>query len=125
MSKLIAKGKVKRAEREHEAELQKDAEKRADKMLAEATPLKRKDRASNSDVGSGEIKNVIADSLERLWDELKMTRKEFTGEEAIRANAEEAGRYIAGSLMYGMHGHGGPVKIREAESTPRYCKEHR
>jgi hypothetical protein len=122
--KILAKGKIKRQEREREAELQEHAEQRADKLLKDAKPVLRKDRQTDSDVSFKEVRNVMADSIERLWEELHMD-KNFRGEEHRRMNAEEAAWYMTGSLMHGLHGHGGVVKIREAEPTPRYCKEHR
>jgi len=122
--RILAKGKIKRQEREREAELQESAEQRADKLLKEAKPILRKDRQTDSDVSFKEVRNVMADSIERLWEELNMA-KDFKSEEHMRMNAEESAWYMTGSLMHGLHGHGGVVRIREEEATPRYCKEHR
>jgi hypothetical protein len=118
MTKVIAKAKKKRA-------LQEEAEAKADEQLRKAEV--REARQPRLPVSVGEIRNVMADSFERLWEELHATRSM----ENIRLKAETAADFITGSLTYGLHsdkdGHkyGPPVKIREETVTPHYCKEHR
>lgn len=116
MAKVIAKAKKKR-------KLQEEAEAKADGLI-NAPAIESKNRLPKLGVPVSEIRNVIAGSFERLWEELNATGS-FRGTEHMRANAEANADYITGSLTYGLHGYGPAVKIREAEATPRYCKEHK
>jgi hypothetical protein len=119
MAKVRAKGKVKR---EQEAT---DAEKIQKKLEDQVEVRDAKSRARNSDVGFNEMVNVIADSMERVTDELGMTRYYREHRLDMRLSLEEGARVIAGSLMYGVGPHGTPVKIREADQNFKYCKEHK
>jgi hypothetical protein len=116
MGRPVAKAKARRLERRTRIE---EEETLAKAMTEHVRVVKKTDRSSNSDIAVTEIKNVIADSLERLWEELNATR-DFESERAMRLSAEEGALIITRSLVYGA-----PVKIREEEVPARYCKEHR
>lgn len=115
MVKVKAKGKVKRKVQDaaEEAELaQKDLER---------TPVVKSQSGSDSKVPTRDIVQVIADSIESSWEKIYAV---LPSEDKKRLAADQTARYIAGSLIYGMHGYGAPVKIREAEVEAHYCKEH-
>jgi len=120
MAKVVAAGKKRR--RQEEAEAQAKLEQAGGQ---DALVVKRESKVSDSKVSFREINNVIADALERTWEELNATGS-FNGETHMRLCAEEGATVITRSLVYGIGDHGGPVKIREDESlTPKFCKEHK
>lgn len=111
MAKVVAKAKAKKR-RQIEAEAKADA----DVVVVERT-----EATPKPGVTFKEMQNVIADSLERLWEEMGATR----GMHNIRLNAEEGAYVIAGSLMHGVGQTGAPVRIKEAEQNFKFCKEHK
>jgi len=122
VAKVKAKAKVKKEQAKETAERQSKLEKDS---LKDVKVVERNTKISDSDVSVKELKNVIADSLERLWEELNAT-KSFNGAEHMRMSAEEGALNITRSLVYGIGGQGPAVKIREDDSlTPKFCKEHK
>jgi hypothetical protein len=114
MSKPVAKAKRKRQQQE-------EAEAMADAAVKKTRVVQMKDRQANTDVTVKEIRNVISGSFERLWEELNATR----GMTNVSLQAEHAADFITGSLTHGIHKFGPPVKIREHEFEPPYCREHK
>jgi hypothetical protein len=122
MAKVVAKAKARRAERQTRIEEEEQLEKA---MTEHVKVISKKDRQTDSDVSFGEMRNVIADSLERLWEELHASR-DFHGTDHTRLNAEEGARTIASSLTHGIGDYGKPVRIREEDMGPvPLCKEHK
>lgn len=113
MAKAIAKGKKKQKERDAE-EFEKLA-----KVNLERTPVRERSTSKNCDVPTGDLIQVVADTIEEFHEELA------PGLNNKRLHAEETARMVAGSLIYGMHGCGAPVKVRETEVKAHYCKEHK
>ena len=114
VAKVVAKAKAK-ARRQTEAEAKADAD---------VVVVERQDTAPKPGVSAKEMVNVIADTVERVWEEWGSTRHPDIRQH-VRLNAENTAQVITGSLMAGIGKHGPAVRIKEAEAKPRYCKEHK
>lgn len=121
--KIPVKTKVKvRKKSKARIEDQRELEER---QVNEIPKRAREKHGSKSDVPTKDLVQVIADSVEKGYEEL-MPYHPWTSESHKRANAEDTALLITRSLVYGIHGQGEPVKIRETEFGPLpLCKEHR
>src|SRR5262245_31181916 len=115
---IQAKGKLKKKRR---TEVIEEAEE-AGKKLLDATP-RRKREEHVTHFPTRELKNVIADTVERMWDEL-VPGYSWKSENTRRVNAEDTALDLIRVVKYGTDGQPG-VKISEHEFHPRYCDEHR
>lgn len=97
-----------------------DAQKKVDKRVETRDTRIPK---SNSKVPSKDLVQTIAATLEGAYEDLPHLY--FGRGESALPMAVETARYITGSLMYGMHDFGEPVKIREAEVKMHFCRKHK
>lgn len=112
-AKVVAKGKKKQKIQDaaEEAEL---AQANLDR-----TPVVEAKSSAKPKIPTKDIIEVMTDTLEEAYYELspRLANK--------RLYADETARFIAGSLIYGMHGFGDPVTIKETEVKAYYCSDHK
>lgn len=121
--KFLAKGKKRRSEIQHDADLEtKHAEKVGN------APRRPAEGQTNSTVGAGALRGVVGETMARMYEEFwpTMTTRDRDGAPEIEI-AEEA--YILVNYLVVGHSDDKPrvaTKIREAEisANARFCKEH-
>ena len=119
---IQAKGKLKRKQRQEAAEEQAELEKETLEKIAKTVVRKSSDRQSGG-FPTRELRNVIADTFERTWEEIMPTYP-WRSEKEKRINAEDRAIDMVRLIKYGnpnFHS----VKITDHEYHPPKCREHR
>jgi hypothetical protein len=116
---IQAKGKIKRKER---AEAAQEEDEIAQELI-EKTPVRKMGDSHYSHFPTRELRNVMADTFERVW-EVLLPGFQWQSEHRRRINAEDQALIMVRLLKYGIPDGGGPVKISEHEFQLRYCEEH-
>jgi hypothetical protein len=120
MTKVIqAKGKIRRKERVEAAQEEADLA----QELVEKTPVRKMGDSRYSHFPTRELRNVMADTFERVW-EVLFPGLQWQSEHHRRVNAEDLALSMIRLVKYGIP-EGEPVKISEQEFQLRYCEEHR